>query len=164
MTWLGTPTEYEQQAHEYHLEAKREYRRARTDARRAAAMYALAAHERQQVRWLNRRPDMWEHDGGPFDPAAVERNAAAAVRLADLYLRGSFRSTERSRECRKYAGRAERAAKAGRARIAETEAQMAVARACVRDSSWYAESERWDRCLLCDQPWSWHRDANGGQS
>ena len=101
---------------------------------------------------------------GPFDPAAVERNAVAAVRLADTFLRSSFRSTDRSRQCRQIAGRATRAAKLGRARIAETEAQMATARACERDSSWYAETERWDRCPLCGEPWSWHRDASEPQS
>jgi hypothetical protein len=162
MTWLGTATEYEQQAHDYRLEAKREYRHARADARRAAEQYAHAAEQRRHAAWLTKRPDLWDDDADrarAFDPAGIERYADTCDRLGDLFLRSSFRSTERSLHCRQIAARADRAAAAKRADYAKTDAQMARARACSRDSSWYAESERWDKCRDCGEPWSWHRDV-----
>lgn len=155
-TWTGTPTEYERDAHAYRLEAKREYRRARTGARRAAKEYELADAYRVQARWLTRHPDLWELHATPAD---IEQHAALCERVADGYLGSSFRATGRSRWCRELAGRFDRLAAKGRAAIAETDAQMATARACKCDSSWYAESERWDKCPFCGEPWSWHRDA-----
>jgi hypothetical protein len=156
MTWLGTATEYEADAHAYRLEAKREYRRARRDANTAASYYAQARGARRHAAWLTRRADMWTADEYP---ARWDEYARTLTHVGDSFLRSSFRSTERSLHCRKLAGQFDRTAAAKRADYAKTDAQMARARACERDSSWYAESERWDKCRDCGEPWSWHRDV-----
>jgi hypothetical protein len=152
----GTATEYERDAHAYRLEAKREYRRARRDANTAASYYAQARGARQQAAWLTRRADLWTADEYP---ARWDEYARELARVGDSFLRASFRETARSLHCRTLAGQFDRLAARKRAEYAETDAQMAKARACKCDSTWYAESERWDKCPFCGEPWSWHRDA-----
>ncbi len=92
----------------YRREAGHEYGRARADARRAAAWYALAHSYRVHAAWLTCRPNL----GGSTDfslPAETESTARAFERMGDSCLNASFLATGRARDhaarARKYAGR-----------------------------------------------------------
>ncbi len=87
--------EHRQTAESYRLDAKRDYYRARKDARFAAEQYARSAELRRHARWLTRHPDLWGDEIGY--PADYEHTARVTEHLADTMLRASFRSTTMAR-------------------------------------------------------------------
>jgi len=87
-------------AEDFRREAKREDGRARRDAQRAESFYRTARQARQHLVWLTRRPDMWEPD---YTPAMVADTARTWEHVADMFLRSSFRATDRATHCRKMA-------------------------------------------------------------
>ena len=74
-------TDLKATAENYRREAKRDYSRSRTDAKRAAYWYQSARGTETTARWLSRRPDMWEAD---FTPAIVEERARCWRRVAEF--------------------------------------------------------------------------------
>ena len=90
------------QAAEYRAEAGRTYKHGRTDARRAADFYQVAANRRRQAAWLTRRPDLWDDIG---TPAQEEAAAESLARVADLFLHRSFAATDRAADARALARR-----------------------------------------------------------
>lgn len=96
---------YTNEINEARKDAKREYYRARKDAREADRLYRQAAGFRFHARWLTRRSGLWDELGAPADTESLARSVE---RLADSYARSSDRATAMARFYNDLARRYER--------------------------------------------------------
>ena len=85
-------TDFAKEARSYSSTAAAETRRAERDAMAAAQYYTRAANSRHQAADLTSRPHLWDPEF-EYTPRHLEATAASWAKLADCYLRSSFRST-----------------------------------------------------------------------
>ena len=95
-----TVIDYRAQAAQARKDADKYRRWSVADARFAARQYEAVRSLKAHARFLTHFPPLWSPHNTPGE---IEEMARVALRVADLYLYGTFMNAESSRACRELA-------------------------------------------------------------